>query len=106
MTIRQRLGIGIGGLMTLFVALGVFSYLRTGQIGDGIEQIIQNKTLGKRAVVLHKRYRELDSEVEKRKHFLLYPCDEYGHPKHKSRPRGSYLLLRTPAPEVILILST
>jgi len=58
---------GIGVLMTLFLALGVISYFQFGQIDENIGQIIQSKALGKRAVDLHERYKELDCALAKAK---------------------------------------
>ncbi len=53
--------------MILFLALGVISYFQIGQIDENIDEIIQSRALGKRAVGLHQRYKELDSELEKAK---------------------------------------
>ena len=41
MTIRQKLNMGAGILMTLFLSLGVISYFQIGQIDDNLTEIIQ-----------------------------------------------------------------
>ena len=90
MTIRQKLSMGIGILMTLFLALGVISYFQIGQIDDNLTEIIRSKALGKRAVVLNQQYKDLDAELENAKdarkqvpisllHFFLFRLDSSFH---------------------------
>ncbi len=62
MTIRKKLSMGIGVLMTLFLALGVISYFQIGQIDENLTEIIQGRTLGKQAVNLLRRYKTLDAD--------------------------------------------
>ena len=67
MTIRRKLSMGIGVLMTLFLALGIISYFQIGQIDESLTEIIQGKALGKRAVSLHRRRKTLDAALTKKK---------------------------------------
>ena len=67
MTIRKKLGMGIGVLMTLFLVLGVISYFQIGQIDENLAEIMQGRALGKEAVGLHQRYRTLDAALAKKK---------------------------------------
>ncbi len=67
MTIRKKLSMGIGVLMTLFLVLGVISYFQIGQIDENLAEIIQGKALGKKAVNLHQRYKILDAALAKKK---------------------------------------
>ncbi|MEA3226054.1 MAG: ATP-binding protein [Planctomycetota bacterium] len=67
MTIRKKLNMGIGVLMTLFLALGIISYFQIGQIDENLTEIIQGKALGKQAVSLHEQRKTLDAALTKKK---------------------------------------
>ncbi len=60
MTIRKKLGMGIGILLILFLALGTITSFQTGQIGENLTEIIEGKELGKQIAVLHQQYKALD----------------------------------------------
>jgi len=67
MTIRRKLSTGISVLMVLFLLLGAISYFQIGQIDDNLEEIMQGKALGNKAVHLHRRYRTLDAALAQKK---------------------------------------
>jgi signal transduction histidine kinase/HAMP domain-containing protein len=64
MTIRKKLGMGIGILLILFLALGTITSFQTGQIGENLTEIIQGKELGKQIAVLHQQYKALDETLK------------------------------------------
>ncbi|MHC4626514.1 MAG: ATP-binding protein [Planctomycetota bacterium] len=67
MTIRRKLSTGISILMILFLLLGSISYFQIGQIDDNLEEIMQGKALGNKAVHLHRRYKTLDAALAEKK---------------------------------------
>ena len=67
MTIKRKLSTGICVLMTLFLLLGAISYFQIGQIDDNLEEIMQGKALGNKAVHLNQRYKTLDAVLAKEK---------------------------------------
>jgi CHASE3 domain sensor protein len=67
MTIRKKLSLGIGILLTLFIALGTITYFQTGQIGQNLTEIIQGKETGKRVAFLYLQFKSLNRTVSSKR---------------------------------------
>ena len=67
MTIRQKLSIGTGILLTLFLALGIITYFQIGQIDENLTEIIKGKELGQRVAFLYYRCKALEKAANKKR---------------------------------------
>lgn len=67
MTIRQKLSIGTGILLTLFLALGIITYFQIGQIDENLTEIIKGKELGQRFAFLYYRCKALEKTANKKR---------------------------------------